>query len=418
MHFFKKPRIFYGYWIVIAAFFCLFLHSGLGFYAFSLFVSPLQAEFGWSRGAIMVAFTVYLVAQGIASPFVGRIVDRYGAGKLIAIGAIISGLSFVLLSQTRSLWYFYIIYAIYGIGHVTSGHVPASVIVSNWFNKRRGTAMGMMSTGIGAGGFAIAPFIGGYILPTFGWKGGYIASALLTWIVTIPLALFVLKSKPADMGLYPDGVDSVEAETLAKASYQASGGLTPKVALATSAFWLMTITLSISAFSQLGIVQNQVPYLEDIGFPVVMAATALGTIGLGSLIGKFIFGWLCDHIPPKYACAMGCGLMLVGASIIMNVGPSSSHATIWIYAIVMGLGIGSWLPTSSLLTSTNFGLGSYGAIWGLINGFHGIIAAMGPMTMGYIYDTTGSYDQAFIIALVLLAISIVTILLVRRPKSL
>jgi len=151
---------------------------------------------------------------------------------------------------------------------------------------------------------------------------------------------------------------------------------------------------------------------------VVMAATALGPIGLGSLIGKFIFGWLCDQIPPKYACAIGCGFMLAGAFIIKNIGPTSPPTIIWIYAVIMGLGIGSWLPTSSLLTSTNFGLGSYGAIWGLINGFHGIVAALGPMVMGYIYDTTGTYNLAFNIALVLLATSVVTILLVRRPKSL
>jgi len=277
--------------------------------------------------------------------------------------------------------------------------------------------MGIMATGIGAGGLVIAPFVGGYLIPNFGWSTSYIVSALLTWVITIPLALFILKAKPADMGLYPDGVDSVEAETSAKASPSASGGLTPKMALATSAFWLITVTLVISSFSQLGIIQNQVPYLEDVGFPVVTAAAALGTIGLGSLIGKFGFGWLCDQIPPKYAYSIGLGLMLVGTFMLMDVGPSSPPATIWLYAIIMGLGVGSWLPTSSLLTSTNFGLVSYGAIWGLINGFHGIGAAMGPMVVGYIYDITGTYDRAFIIALALLAVSIATILAVRHPKS-
>lgn len=414
----KKPRVFYGYWILAANFLFLFLHSGFGYYAFSLFVKPLEAEFGWSRGGIMLSFTIYVGIQAVASPFIGRIVDRYGATKLIAIGAVVAGLGFVLLSQTHDLWYFYVSYAIFGAGHVTSGHVPASAVVSNWFRKRRGWAIGIMGIGIGLGGLAMAPLIGVYLIPNFGWRASYLVMAVITWVITIPLALVVIKTKPADMGLYPDGVEDQEALAEAKASPSTPGGLTLKMALATSAFWLITVSFLTSGFSEVSIIQNQVPYLEDIGFPMAMVAAAFGAVGFGSAIGKFGFGWLCDWIPPKYACSIGLGFIFVAIILLMNVSPASPPALIWIYVGIMGLGLGSWLPTMSMLTSATFGLASYGAVWGLISGIHGIGTAVGPMVAGYIHDTTGTYQLAFIIALVLIAVAIFTVLTVRRPKSL
>jgi len=414
----KKPKIFYGYWVVVATFFLLLVHSGCGFYAFSLFVKPLEAEFGWSRGGIMVAFTIYFGVQAAASPFVGRMVDRYGARKLIAIGAFIAGLGLVLLGLTHDLWYFYVSYAAFAVGHVTSGHVPASAIVSNWFRKRRGSAVGIMGVGMGLGGFAIAPLVGGYLIPNFGWRVSYLALAVLTWVIVTPLALLVIKTKPADMGLYPDGIEVPEAVAAAKALPLTSEGSTLKTALATSAFWLIAVSFLTSSFSQVGTIQSQVPHLEDIGFPVAMAATAIGAVAVGSAIGKFVFGWLCDRIQAKYACTIGFGLVLVGIIMLMNMRPASPPAIIWLYAIIMGLGVGSWLPTMSMLVSTTFGLASYGAIWGMVAGIHSIGTAIGPLMAGYIYDTMQTYYWSFIIFAALCVVAISTILAVRRPKLL
>lgn len=201
----QKPKVFYGYWIVLGTFFCLLITSGCGFFAFSLFIRPLQADLGWGRGEIMAAFTIYFLVTGVASPFIGRVVDRYGARKVISIGALIVGLGFVSLSQASNLWHFYVSYAVVGVGMAAMGHVPASAIVSNWFKKRRGTAIGIMSSGIGAGGVVLAPLVGGYLIPNFGWRASYLVLAALTWVLVIPLALLVIKTKPADMGLYPDG---------------------------------------------------------------------------------------------------------------------------------------------------------------------------------------------------------------------
>ncbi|MFC1939426.1 MFS transporter [Chloroflexota bacterium] len=412
----KRPKVFYGYWILVTTFFCLFIFSGCGFYAFSLFVRPLQADFGWGRGGIMTALTIYLLVVGLSSPFVGRVIDRYGAGKIISAGAFAVGIGFTLLSLMNNLWQFYGGYIIVGVGMAAIGVVPATTVVSNWFKKRRGTAVGIVSAGIGAGGFTLSPFIGGYLIPNFSWRASYLTLAVLSWVLIIPLALLVVKTKPADMGLYPDGRRDAEAVNEAKTSLSASEGLTLKMTIATSGFWLIAVSFLTGGFGQAGTFQSQAPYLEDIGFPAAMSAGVLGSVGLFSLIGKFSFGWLCDRIPAKYAWFIGLVFLVFSTIVLMSTKPASHPAIVWLYAIAMGLGTGSWAPTMSMLISTNFGLVAYGTIFGVVTLFHSLGVATGPLTAGYIYDTVGSYHWAFIIFLALDAIAIPAILMVRRPK--
>jgi MFS family permease len=412
----KKPKVFYGYWIVVATFLFLFIFSGGGFFAFSLFVKPLQADLGWGRGEIMAAFTIYFLVMGVTMPFIGRIIYRFEVKRVIAAGGLVVGLGFASLSLMNTLWHFYLSYAVIGIGMATMGHVPSSTVVANWFKKRRGTAIGIMSGGIGAGGVALAPFIGGYFIPKFGWELSYLALGMLAWVVVIPLALLVIKTRPADMGLRPDGEES--SETLAAAeALSAARGLTLRKASATSAFWLIAIAFLIGEFGRVGAIQSQVPYLEDIGFPLATASGALGGVGLGSLVGKFGFGWLCDRIAAKYACAIGFGLLVISIVILMNIEPTSSFAMIWSYSLLIGLSAGSWLPTMAMLVSTNFGLVAYGTLYSLMAFSQSIGAATGPLMAGYIFDVMASYQWAFIVFLVLAIISVPVTLAVRRPKS-
>lgn len=366
----------------------------------------------------MAAFTISFLVTGLASPVVGRFVDRHGARLVICAGAAMAGLGFALLSLMDNLWYFYILYAVIGVGMAALGPVPTSAVVSNWFRKRRGLAIGIMSTGVGAGGLALAPLIGGYLIPNFGWRVSYLAMAVLTWVLIIPLALFVIKTKPEDMGLYPDGARAAEAAGQKEAWLPTAEGVTLRMALSTSAFWLITISFLLSQFSQCGVVQSQVPHLQDIGFPVTMAAGALGVLGLMSAISKFGFGMLCDWVTAKYACAIGFGLQVAGIIILLGIGPTSSPAIIWLYAIVMGLGAGSWLPTMSMVVSTNFGLAYYGSIFGLVSLAERTGVATGPLVAGYTYDVMHIYRWVFIFFLALYAIAIPAILVLRCPKYL
>jgi MFS family permease len=395
---------------------CLALFSGSGVAVFSLFITDLQTDFGWGRGEIMLAFTIYYLFVGLAAPPVGWLVDRYGVRGVIAGGSLIAGLSLASLYALQGLWHLYLAYFFIGIGHAAIGQVPASAMVSNWFVKRRGTAIGIMSTGIGIGILALAPLVANFLMPTFGWHISYAALGLFN-MVLIPLGLFVVRTKPSDIGLDPYGIVDSESNVRAEASGISTRGLSLKIALGTSAFWILCLTFLISGFSSMGVIQNQVPYLQDKGFSLTLAASAITGLGLGSAVGKFLFGWLCDIIKARYACAISIVLLASATVILLLIKPGAPPAIIWLYAIVHGLGAGGWLPTMSILVNRNFGLVSYGAIFGMISMIQAIGVAAGPLFGGYMYDTMNTYNLAFIIMASAYVIAISAVLAVRRPKS-
>ena len=412
----KKSKVFYGYWILVAAFVCAFVDAGAGYYSFSLFVKPLEADLGWDRGTIMAAWSLRFLAVILSSLFIGKLIDSYGTRRIIPVGALIGGLGFVVLTLASNPWHFYIGWIAIGVGITGSGVIPATTIVSIWFKRRRGTALGIMGVGFGAAGL-MSPFVGGYLIPHFGWRASYFVLALLMWML-IPLAILVIRSKPADKGLYPDGVEHPEAVAEVEALPSTSEGMTLKKALATSSLWLIGISFLISNTAETGITQTQVPYFEDIGFPAAIAATTLAVVGIWSAIGKIFFGWLCDRILAKYARAIGIGFLLGGAVILTSMRATSPAALMWLYSVIKGFGTGSWLSTMSMLTSTTFGLASYGAIFSVIYILCCVGAGVGPLFAGYIYDITGTYQGAFIIFIILLVVAIPIILVVRRPSSL
>jgi len=411
-----KSRFFYGYWIVLVLFYCFFIVAGCGSYIFSIFVLPIQEQFGWGRGDIMLALTLYFLSMGAASPLAGKLVTRYGARRVIALGAFLAGLGFALVPLMQELWHFYCCYVLIGIGIAIMGLVPGTAVVSNWFRKRRGTALGIMSTGIGVGGFVMASVTGNFFIPNFGWQTSFLLVAIITW-ASIPPVLLIIRTKPEEMGLHPDGITVPDQVTEEKSLPAAASGLSLKAAIGMATFWLITVSFLTNGFSMDGVLHTQVPFLEDTGFPMALASTALGGVGLSSSLGKFFFGWLCDRIPPKYAWFIANILQLSGIIVLINIGPTSSISSLWLYAILFGLGVGGWLPTMSMLTSTSFGLASYAVIFGMVNLAHSIGSAVGPLFAGYMYDATGSYQLAFTIFLVLFAVSIPTVLDVRRART-
>jgi MFS family permease len=327
------------------------------------------------------------------------------------------GLGFALVSRMSDLWLFYVSYAVIGLGGAGMGQVPSSAIISNWFKKRRGTAIGLMSAGVGAGGFLIAPLVA-WLIPEFGWRTAYFSMAVMIWAVAIPLSLLVVRTRPSEMGLYPDGT-TTPPELAAGAQGRAAEvqSFTLRQAARTSTFWLITVSYFFGCFSSMGLTQAPVPFLEDIGYPTTMAAAAIGMMGVGSAVGKAVFGWLCDKMHPKKAWAIGQAMEACAALILININADSPVIFIWVFALLLGLGMGAWLPTLSMLTSTNFGLLFYGAVFGAVNMAQSAGTATGPFFAGLMYDATGTYHWVFVTFASLFAIGIAAVLFVKRPKS-
>ena len=411
----RKGRIFYGYYLVAVTFLFMVLFSGCGVFAFSLFVRPLDVSLGWSRGQVMAGFTLFYLMVGLASPVVGRFVDRYGARLVMPVGGVLMGLGFILVSQMSDLYLFYLGYAVVGIGASAMGLVPCSAVISNWFKRKRGTAVGLMAGGIGAGGVVMAPFVG-YMLSHFDWRAAYLSMGILIIALTVPLSLGVIRTRPSEMGLYPDGDSAPPADSDDQTCEGGDkAGFTLKQALRTRTFWLIAVALAFSNFANMSTLQSSAPFLEDIGYPTALAASAIGAIGFGSGTGKIFFGWLCDRIPAHRACAIGIALQLSGVLLLLTVRADSPLVLIWTYALLLGLGVGAWLPTLSMLSSTNFGLLFYGAVFGALNLAQSVGTATGPLFSGLVHDTVGSYSGAFITAALLLAVAIPAILLVKKP---
>ncbi len=386
--------------IVFLAFYSIFIHTGSFIYAFSLFTKPLQVAFGWERSAIMIAFSLLMLSTGVASPFVGNIVNKYGARKLIPAGVLISAVSILSLIFVKSPLHFYISYIVVGIFGTAMGPVTATYIVSESFTEKRGVAIGIASTGVGAGALVIAPLIGGVIIPGFGWKMGYIAMSVLIFSV-LPLALLILKSRPRT------------ADKSTKTVNNNDDDKNLKRALISAPFILISLAFFLNLFGVMGYTQNQVPYLQDIGFPLSLGASMIGIGGLVSAFSKFFFGWLCDKIKPKYALTIGSTVSIAGILILMIITPQSSPLMIWLFPVLVGFGVGSWLPVMSMTVSSTFPIAYYGTIFGFVSLVQNVGCSLGPLVAAYIREMTGSYHWAFIVIIASYILSIVSILSVK-----
>jgi MFS family permease len=414
-----RPRFFYGYWILLVGFVCLVIAQGCGGYAFSLFVLPLTDEFGWSRSTIMVGNLVWLLSLGFASPFIGRVINKWGTKWVIAAGALVMGTGFALLSLVHALWQFYLLWAVIGLGAAATGVVPASTVANNWFKKRRGFAIGILGAGIGVGGFVVPGILSNYVIPgfpDFTWRAGYLFSGIISVAVIIPLSLWLIKERPEDMGLLPDNSELREDNPSQGLNHQETG-IKLNQALKIPAFWLLMIGFVTFGFAANLIFQNQVPHLQDIGFPAIQAAVSMQALGIGSAIGKFVFGWLCDYIQPKYTLIIGSIIQACAVLLLMNITSSSPLPLLWTYGILIGLGYGCWLPALSMNTTFYFGLIAYSVIFGIYNFLFATGCAIGPVVGGYIFDINGNYHLAFLLCFVFYAVTVLMILLVRRPNT-
>jgi MFS family permease len=418
----RAGRVFYGYWIVLAAVIIQMVLNGCGMYAFSLFVKPLETSFGWTRAGVMMSFVVYNIALAFTSPWVGRLVDRHEPRRVMAAGAVVMGLGLGLLGTIGQVWQYSALWGVVGVGVAGTGFVPMTAVLFRWFRRRRGLAVGLMGVGIGAGGFAIAPAIGTVLIPQLGWRGAFYVLGVAVPAVVVPLAMMVLRSRPEELGLTADGLSEADGtggqEAIGSVSPlpRAEDGLSLAAALRMRSFWLLVTCFAAFGFAMNSIFQNHVPHLQDIGFPVAAAASALSAVGIGSATGKFLFGWLCDLIRPRYVFVMGVLLQLAGVLILMTVRSDSTLSAVWLYASLYGIGIGCW-PVMSMVVSSTFGMAHYGTVYGAFNMVWTLGSSVGAPMAGYIRDLTGSYRLAFAIFAVAFLVTIPSVLLAVRPAA-
>jgi sugar phosphate permease len=414
----KKEGIFYGIWIAAAGFVLLFLFAGAGFYSFSIFIKPFEETFGWSRAAVSFAMSLYMIIQGVCGPLVGYLTEKYGPKRVMTSFAAGAGGAFILVSFTHALWFFYLAYALLSVTTTGIGFIPVSRLLTRWFVRRRGTAIGFTMVGISAGGFVMSPVVG-MLNSYFSWRVSYVFLGLLVWILAIPMTLFVMKASPSEMGLRPDGDDpdagkeSNEFESSQASRNVEEEGWPLKPALKTRTFWWIALTYLLAPMAQGGVLQHQVPLVTEAGLAPTAAAMAMGiTAGMGGL-GKLSFGRLSESLPFHYV-AMACfGIQALAISMLLLI---QSSTMIWIYVVLYGFGMGGVVVLLPLVVGHFFGLAAFGTIMGTVAFIQGIGSSSGALISGMIFDHMGNYQYSLILFGGIYLFAIATIIMAGKPK--
>ena len=412
----KKQKIFYGWWIVLATNLICLLGFGTWLYSFGVFFKPMMNEFGWSRAMTSGAASLRSIEGGVAGPVVGWAVDKYGSRRVIMFGGFVSGLGFAMMPFVNSLVGFYLAYGIVvSIGMSAMLYLPAFTVIAKWFRRRLSRALAVLSLGAGLGGLICAP-AAAMVISKFGWRAAFLAMGVLIWVVVIPLAMLV-RERPEDMGLRPDGdppdpdpgSDRGEgASTLENAS-----DYTLKQALASSAFWIIAITFFFSSLSHSVVFVHAIPALTDAGITAEMAAFSVGLLTVVSIAGRLSFGYMGDFVDKRYLFLFAYILQGSGVLLLMI---ARDMMAVYLFVAVFGVGFGATVPLLASIRADYFGRAALGKIQGFMSPVTMVAGATGPVSAGYLFDTTGSYDSAFL-AVGLLTIAGGFIILLAKPHN-
>jgi MFS family permease len=413
-----KRRIFYGWYIVAAGFACLWVNAGMGFYSFPVFFIELDETFGWGMGRTNAGISIAMVGSGLISPLAGALLPKWGSKKMIIGGALVMSLSFVMFSFMRTLWQFYLICFVLSAGWTATGTMPTSYSVSDWFEKKRGMATGIMMMGVGLGGLCMVPLTR-LLIDRLQWQSVFMIYAVVTSALLIPVAAIIYKRRPAELGVLPDGrmpspKDADGEGDSDESSDPPAHEWDMKSAIRTRTFWLISLVFIFVTFGQTGLLINQVKYFQEIGISPERAAFALGFCAMLGIAGKLFFGAMADRYPVRNAMALSFGLQAVGTVILIYTGAIGSPL---LFVLVWGFSMGGVIALEPLIVAECFGMKSFGVILGMVYVATTVGAASGPPFAGIIFDLTGDYSNAFAVFVVTYALAAILSFLVVPPKA-
>jgi OFA family oxalate/formate antiporter-like MFS transporter len=376
----SNPRIFYGWFVVAAAFAVTFVGFGSA-YTFSAFVDSLQRDFGASRGSVSLVFSLagfLYFGLGVVS---GPLADRWGSRRLAVIGMILVGAGLAIAGAARNLTEVYVAYGL-GVGlGVGCAYVPAVGAVQRWFARRRGFASGLAVSGIGVGTLVMPP-LASFLIAALGWRDAYLVLGGLAAIVGAGMALMI-ENDPRDRGLAPDGDPRrPDARSLRP------GGASVREAIASRRFAILYAACLICSFGAFVPFVHLVPYATDHGIPPSMAVLLLGVIGVGSTAGRFCLGGLADRIGRRLALsAMYAGMALALAiwACATDLWPLAA------FAFAYGVFYGGWVAVLPAVVMDCFGGRNVSAIIGILYTSVAFGTLIGPSAAGFVFDLSHSY---------------------------
>lgn len=413
-------RIFYGWYVLAASFFTLFLATGSR-NGFGVFIIPMTDDLGWSRSAISSAIAIGWFVNGVSQPFIGRIYDRYGGRMVISVSLLVLGSCTILLSQVNSIWLLILIYGfIMSIAGGGASLVTIHAVLAKWFYRKRGMALSIGTAGASAGSMVLAPFAT-YLILLAGWRMTWAVLGILILALGVPLALLLIRNDPADVGETPDGdrdptATAKEGESRASASAERHGPLevenwrdsykSPPIWQLSGAYFVCGMTTAI-------ISAHYIPFAIDRGASPGTAALAFGLMTGLNVLGVIGVGIVSDRLGRKNLLA-GIYALRGLAYVMLILAPGTLG--IWGFAVIAGF---SWIataPLTSSLTADIYGLRTMGTLNGMSTFAHQMGGALSILMGGLLYDVFGAYDVPFAIAGVMLIGASLVSLSIREKK--
>jgi len=377
-------------YVIATAFLSLLAIVGFALYGLPFFYDFFVNEFGWSRTVVTSgnALSKMLIAPMFGF-IAGWMIDRYGPRLMLMSGAIMAGVALIGLSFMSSLWMFYTFYILNALGYVFGGPLPCQVLISKWFDKNRGKAMGIAYLGIGTGG-AMVPLISAELEKNMGWHFALCSLGILVILIAFPLAFFIKDSPSKSIGHQkPEAVIPI------------------KNILKTRNFYLLAMGSMCSIGAVGGTNQHLKLYLRDLNFTQSESAHVISLVLLSSLAGRVLMGWLADLVHRKYVMIL---IYLIVASAIPLLLLPEFTGRVYLFAVIFGIGLGGDYMIIPLMAGDLFGVKALGRTMGIILVADGMSESFFPMLVGALYnDVTKSYAFGFIVLIFLALAGVVVV---------
>jgi MFS family permease len=399
-------RIFYGWWMVAACLVIAVISWGLGIFGIGVYLHAISETRGWSVGSISSAITFSVLLSSVASAFTGPAVGRFGPRPVMTLGALLMASGIFLTGRVSEPWHAYVAFSLSGLGYACLSVTTITAALSPWFEKHQGRAMSSAMLGASIGGMTSTPLLI-FAISKLGLEQAMVWSALATLVVILPLALFVLKKDPAELGLYPDGEPPAakSSETPAKVWSRAE-------ALRTLAFISTVIAFALGLGVQVGFLTHHVtlsvPSLGAGGAAFIVSITAVA-----AFLGRVALARWADQVDLRVTSA---AVLVVAAVSLAAIAAIPAAWMLVAASVVYGLTTGNVTTLSPIIVRREFGAGVFASIYGVAWMCIGFASALGPAMFGWLYDYFGGYREALVIAAVLDLIA-AAIVYAGRPRE-
>lgn len=380
--------------------------SGVWYTASVFYVALIQA-FGWSYGSTAGIFSLFTVLYGISGVLAGYLVDRIGPRRVILASGGLLVLALTCNSLATAQWHLYLTHGVLAaLGLSGMGWVPVSVILARGFQRRRGLALGIASAGVGVGIAVFVPLTQA-LIDRGGWRMAFIALAVISAAVIMPVGLFALRE--GGIGWPGEGRSAEPSAAASHAGHAGPPGWNLASAARSRAFWLVAGTfLFLNSPVQL-VLTHHVAHLVEVGQPKIFVAGIVGLVGLVSVAGKVLWGYLSDRWWVEVIYLAGIAFLVAGIVTLMGMGPASTAWVLYGYAALMGLGYAVSPAMTPVLSARFFAGRHFGAIFGALNMIHQAGGAAGMWLAGYAHDLTGSYTLPFVLSIASAMVSLACI---------